>query len=514
MRPGDTAALLALASTAVADVVTIPVARSPAKSVQKRNPRLSKRATLTESLVNNITEGGYYATVSVGTPGQTLTMVLDTGSSDAFVISADADLCTEKKLQVVDQETCGATYNASESSTYKDLIPGGFEIEYADGTTAAGDYITDDFLIGGKTVKNLQMGLADKTAVGTGVLGIGFELNEAAQAVYSNLVVSMVNQSVVSTMAYSLYLNDYYSSTGNILFGGVDTEKFIGDLVVVPILPDAESKNYSSFTVGLTGLSFASSNGTTYNQSLSDDDGSLDSILDSGTTLSYLPDDIATSLFSAVGAYEYTELGSSLALVDCSLDVEFTFRINSTASIVVPRDELVLDVISGDEVPTSIPFANPCLFGIQNIGDESDESGGGGGGGPEGTGSAARQAEYAILGDSFLRSAYVVYDLDNLQIGLAQANLNSTSTNVQALSAGESSMPAFSGVASQSASSSSSSGTSTSTTGTSTTGTSSGTTSTKKSAAMGRSPPTYEGLMSVVGITLAFAMSGGLLFWL
>lgn len=298
------------------------------------------------------------------------------------------------------------------------------------------------------------MGIADKTAVGTGILGIGFELNEAAETMYSNLVADMVNQSRITTMAYSLYLNDYYSSTGNILFGGVDTDKFIGNLVTVPILPDAESKNYSSFTVGLTGLSFAFSNGTTYNQSLTSESGSLLSILDSGTTLTYLPDDIATPLFDAVGAYQYTSLGSSLALVDCSTDVEFSFRINNTVTITVPTDELVLDSLSGTTLPSDLPFTSPCLFGIQNIGSSSSSSGGSSGG-------SARTADYAILGDSFLRSAYVVYDLSNLQIGLAPANLNSTSTNVQELKSGESSLPAFSGVASQVASSSGSSGTST-----------------------------------------------------
>ncbi|PSR77262.1 aspartic peptidase domain-containing protein [Coniella lustricola] len=474
MKLSDTATLLALAATASAEAIQLPVARNAAGSAaRKRHPRLSKRATITESLVNNVTEGGYYASVSVGTPGQALTMVLDTGSSDGFVISADADLCTEKRLQLLYDETCGATYNSSESSTYKDLIPDGFEIEYADGTTAEGSYITDDFSIGGKTVKNLQLGLASQTAVGTGILGIGFELNEAAEKQYSNLVASMANQSLIPTMAYSLYLNDYYSSMGSIVFGGVDTDKFIGNLNTVPILKDSVSGEYSSFTVGLSGLEFAFANGTSYTQSLSSEGGTLDSILDSGTTLTYLPDTIATPLFEAVGAYQYSEFlsESTLAIVDCALDLNFTFRINSTATIVVPRDELVLDVLTGsdgdDSLPSDIPFANPCLFGIQNMGDESEESGGGGG---DST-SISTSTDYAILGDSFLRSAYVVYDLDNLQIGIAQANLNSTSSNVQELSADASGLPAFSGVASQTASSptsSSGSGSSSSSSGTST----------------------------------------------
>lgn len=109
MKLSDTVTLLALASTATADVVAIPVQRNTAGSVRRRSPLLSKRATVTESLINNITAGGYYATVSVGTPGQDMTLVLDTGSSDAWVVSADANLCTEKKLQVLYDDTCGAT---------------------------------------------------------------------------------------------------------------------------------------------------------------------------------------------------------------------------------------------------------------------------------------------------------------------------------------------------------------------------------------------------------------------
>lgn len=339
--------------------------------------------------------------------------------------------------------------DSSSSSTYTNL-GSDFEIQYVDGSTASGAYFTDDFTIGGTTVKDLQMGLADETAIGTGILGIGFNLNEAAEKVYSNLATSLVNQSLVSTTAYSLYLNDYYSSTGSILFGGVDTDKFIGTLAIVPILRDSQSGNYSSFTVALTGLSFASSNGTTYDQSLSSEAGSLDSILDSGTTLTYLPDAIATELFDAIGAYQYAPYysSSSIALVDCSLDADFTFRINGTATLTVPADELVIDAFAGyqDTIPDDVPFGSTCLFGIQSLGDASDESGGGDG---SGSGGSDEVADYAILGDTFLRSAYVVYDLDNLQVGIAPANLNSTSTNVQELSAGETGLPQLTGVASQ-----------------------------------------------------------------
>jgi hypothetical protein len=266
------------------------------------------------------------------------------------------------------------------------------------------------------------MGLANRTASGIGVLGIGFTANEAAETLYPNLVDQMVAQDFIPTKAYSLYLNDYQSSTGNISFGGVDTEKFIGGLTVIPIVPDAQTQNFTSFTVNMTAVSYAFSNGTTGNARLQG--GGLDAILDSGTTLSYLPDDVATPLFDALGAFTYSSLGSvGLTMVECSLatsGLELTFRFNESVSIVVPADEIVIDAFVQGVIPPEIPLEQPCLFGIQNSGDSLPSEG-------------ARQIDFALLGDTFLRSAYVVYDLDNNEIAMAQANLNSTDTNVQEL---------------------------------------------------------------------------------
>lgn len=471
MKLSSPTALLALAATTSADVLRIPVARISPGAVTGRDPhpRLSKRASFTESLANNITGGGYYASVTVGTPGQNFDLVMDTGSSDAFLIAQYADLCGSRILQAFYETTCGQTFDPSLSSTYQVAVPGGFQIEYLDGSGASGDYIKDKFNIGGATINALQMGLANKTATGTGVLGIGFRANEATASEYPNLIDQMLNQSLIPTRAYSLYLNDYSSSTGNILFGGVDTQKFIGELVDVPILPDSQSQNYTSFTVGMTALSLSYSNGTTYHANISGN--SLDAILDSGTTLSYLPDEVATPLFASVGAYAYgasyqSSAASELALVDCALagsGLEVTLRFNGAAAVTVPADELVIDAFDQAEIPDEVPFEEACLFGIQNLGSSVE-------GGEE------AQMSFALLGDTFLRSAYVVYDIDNRQVGLAQANLNSTKSDVQGLSADVASLPAYTGVAKQeepsaSGSISSTSGTvsSTSTAGSSTT---------------------------------------------
>lgn len=45
------------------------------------------------SLLNNITNGAYVTTIKVGSPEQTLTLQVDTGSSDTWLPSTQAQIC-------------------------------------------------------------------------------------------------------------------------------------------------------------------------------------------------------------------------------------------------------------------------------------------------------------------------------------------------------------------------------------------------------------------------------------
>lgn len=104
---------------------------------------------------------------------------------------------------------------------------------------SSGNYITDDFTIGGATIKNLQMGLANTTTSGFGIIGIGFDENEGSltsitSVPYPNLIDQMVSQGLINTKAYSLYLDDLEESTGSIVFGGVDTNKFMYVEIISP----------------------------------------------------------------------------------------------------------------------------------------------------------------------------------------------------------------------------------------------------------------------------------------
>ncbi|KAI0595229.1 aspartic peptidase domain-containing protein [Biscogniauxia sp. FL1348] len=401
-------------------------------SKHTNNPTLRRRSpTYSQELNNNITGGGYYADVFIGTPPQPVSLVLDTGSSDVWVLDTNANICRSVKLQAY-YGYCVSTYNASKSSTYQMVGEDSFTIKYIDGSGAAGDYIKDTFTIGGANITNLQMGLAEDTNINSGLLGVGFSANVASDVKYPNIMDLFEEQGLIATQAYSLYLDDLYAETGTILFGGLDTEKYIGELKAVPILPDAESKNYTSFSVALSSLTMTADNGTVTNFT----QAAIPAILDSGTTLSYLPTSMANRIIAAFGAVDDTSTdGTGLVYVNCdylsdnrNLTLDFQFGGSSGPLIRVPIDELILDNVKGyveiGLVVPDLPFDNVCSFGIQG------------------------SMGLYLLGDTFLRSAYVVYDLSNKQIALAPANLNSTRSNIVEISK-ESGIPDVTGVASQ-----------------------------------------------------------------
>lgn len=75
--------------------------------------------TLNLDAINNITGGGYYAEFDIGTPGQKIGFLLDTGSSDTWVNSVDTDLCNSISLQATNgfcMTTCKLNWNSPQCS--------------------------------------------------------------------------------------------------------------------------------------------------------------------------------------------------------------------------------------------------------------------------------------------------------------------------------------------------------------------------------------------------------------
>lgn len=174
---------------------------------------LRKRAnTYEEVITNDLTVGGYFAACAMGTPYQNLTLQLDTGSSDIWVPDSTAQACQDSKSNP--QGCSFGTFDPSKSDTFVDVGKNEFNISYVDGSHSQGDYFTDRFEIGGAVV-NVTMGLGIDTDIAYGLVGVGYALNEAivadthsANSAYPNLPVTMEQEGLINTIAYSLWLND------------------------------------------------------------------------------------------------------------------------------------------------------------------------------------------------------------------------------------------------------------------------------------------------------------------
>lgn len=367
--------------------------------------RLRKRAgTLQETLDNE--ETLYFANVSLGTPAQSLRLDIDTGSSDIWTNSANSDLCQMYAAECAQS----GTYNANSSTSYK-YVNSEFFIKYADGSEAVGDYATDTLSIGGQAIEGVQFGIGYNSSSAQGILGIGYAANEASISTtgktYNNLPEVLQGAGVINTMAYSLWLNDLDANEGSILFGGVDSEKYQGTLATVPIIQ--EEGEYREFIIGLSSVSAA-------NQSIFSN-SPIPVLLDSGSSLSYLPTTYADAIFQVFNA-EY-DSNAGAAVVDCNMansddTVDFDF---SGQTISVPMSEVV--IVDGYRRGTPV-----CILGISDAGDTT-----------------------SVLGDTFLRSAYVVYDLSNNQISVAPTKFNSTQSSVKEIASGTSGVPGASVVA-------------------------------------------------------------------
>ncbi|KAI6081483.1 acid protease [Hypoxylon rubiginosum] len=411
------ATTLAATGALVASVAQAQVVQWDIVKRQTAPNTLTRRQanTFTEVITNEKLRGGYFATCSVGTPAQNLTLQLDTGSSDIWVPSSSASVCE----QASDDGCTFGSFDSSKSTSFTVVGEDAFSISYVDGSSSTGDYITDTFQIGGATLDNMTMGLGRKTDIPYGLVGVGYALNEAIVAStqstsesYDNLPVLMQKQGLINTNAYSLWLNDLDANTGSILFGGIDTEKYKGDLSRIDIYQDASSQAYTSFTVAMTSLQAVSSSGA---DTLSSSAFPIPVVLDSGTTFSYLPTDLAEQVWQEVGAEYYSNYG--VPLIPCEMEnsaghFSFGFGGSGGPVINITMDELVVSLADGD--PYTFPSGQykgqaACQFGLQNFSSST-----------------------YLLGDTFLRSAYVVYDLVNNQIGLAPTDFNATDSNVVA----------------------------------------------------------------------------------
>lgn len=385
----------------------------------------------------------YFATLKVGANGDENNVMVDTGSSDLWITSSDVscfrrpyfkrgleDSLVMQQRTVydfedknsglqrrdnhtatdapgkIDDSLCkvlGSFSTEASGSFYLNSTAPDFMITYEDTSYAKGVWRSDYVSIGSLNVSECNFAVVNETNSDVGVLGIGLPdlevtVDTESPYTYENFPIRLKSIGAIKKVAYSLYLNDVDSMTGSVLFGAVDHAKYSGQLQTVPLV-NLDPRLYdhpSTFHIVLNSVTLG--DGT---QEILVTNSSSAALLDSGTGLSYLPKNMVESIAKLLNG-EINEEG--YYEVDCiyntsSAHVDFNF---TGVHIKVPLS----DVIMRPEGPEN----SKCYLGLKS-----------------------HREDNSILGDNFLRHAYVVYDLEQYEISLAQVNYSDTE-NIEIIS--------------------------------------------------------------------------------
>ncbi|GMF03377.1 unnamed protein product [Ambrosiozyma monospora] len=225
-------------------------------------------------------------------------------------------------------------------------------------------------------IPDVNIAVCDSTDSDVGVLGISYRELESTNSqssdspyTYQNLPLTLKDQGLISKLTYSVYLDDPDSPTANILFGAVDKDKYTGDLALLPIVNgrDTGSSEPSEIDVTISSISVGSKKS---NKKVEIASGAAAGLLDTGTTLLYVSDDV----FKAINKVAGLKTTQGYPTIDCSLTDDYFLTFNFQGfDVDISFKNLLLDT---DDSST-------CVLGLQSSGDDS-----------------------FILGDKFLTSVY------------------------------------------------------------------------------------------------------------
>ncbi|KAK0672186.1 aspartic peptidase domain-containing protein [Cercophora samala] len=338
------------------------------------SPTLHRRAADRRWGWSNLEELGgiaYIIQLDIGTPPQKVRVFVDTGSYELWVnprcsTSASDSLC----------QTFGNYFPSKSNSAMH--IGGNFAVTYGTGAVR-GSYWSDVMSIAMFQIPQVQFAVAaDSNYTFAGILGLGYAYPYSIP--YPSVLNLMVSQKMISAPIFSLGLGGDGDGFSEIIFGGVNRWKFAGPLVPVSIWPPIKEQDprWVQYWVNVTsvGLTRPKEAGKLYTPR---EGFTMPTLIDTGSTLSYIREDLVAVIGQQFNA-EIDTQGNYF--VDCKYrdmpgTVDFGFN-NGAMVINVRYKDFIYQLYPGR-----------CMLGVQ----------------PADYGST-----YYVLGDTFIRGAYLVFD--------------------------------------------------------------------------------------------------------
>ncbi|MCJ1322483.1 hypothetical protein MMC15_007832 [Xylographa vitiligo] len=332
----------------------------------------------------------YLCPVTIGTPGQTFNLDFDTGSADLWIFSTELP-----KATITAAGNDHTIYNPKDSSTYTATKGASWKISYGDGSSASGTVGTDNVTIGGLTIKNQTIELAKtlsaqfSSGVGDGLLGLAFSsINTVTPGPAHTPVENLISQDDISSSEELFTANlgswrdasDPDAGESFYTFGYIDQAPLQAAGVTEPYYTPVDNSQgfwmFNSASASVNGQSIARTNNT--------------AIADTGTTLALVDDTTCKAIYAAIpgSSYDSTQQGYVFpSTVTADQLPVVTFAVGDQQFAVQKEDLAFADAGNGN-----------VYGGIQSRGDMT----------------------FDILGDTFLKSIYAIFDLGNTRFGAVQ----------------------------------------------------------------------------------------------
>ncbi|KAI1817090.1 aspartic peptidase domain-containing protein [Poronia punctata] len=325
----------------------------------------------------------WLAPVTIGTPPQTLFVDIDTGSTDSWFFSTEAD-----KGSISGQDL----WDPAKSSTSA-LIPAcSWQIIYGDWSTSSGTCYRDAFGLGNLTIHNMTIGSAKSvssmfttTSYMSGIVGLAWPKLQQARPPQKSLLdlLPEILDEPIFTVDFR-----HNSSKGSFNFGYIDHELHESDIVYTGV---DNSKGYwavKNTAFGISGKNLTYSFLSPKNV-----------IVDTGTTLLFAPQSSVDTYYSSVPGANYSNSDYGYVF-PCDAELpDFLWELSDDGG----------NVVSGAVPGAYLVYAHTsdklCYGGLQGL----DNFGGG---------------IQGIFGDIFLKSGFFVFDIKGKRIGAASKHLS------------------------------------------------------------------------------------------
>ncbi|KAL0137870.1 aspartic peptidase domain-containing protein [Mucor lusitanicus] len=392
------------------DTISLPIEKS------NQLNRLQKRSAAHSLQLYNNQGAEYLINIGIGTPVQNFTVSLDTGSSDLWVPSTS---CSE-------QECPYSRFDPSKSSTFtivNDTPPF---------ISLNGTFAKDDVRLGNAHISQQIFGLASSTqdlilmssSPSNGILGLGYPALTTGDVKYDPFLFRLHKEGLIQEPVFSVSMGSVHDQgwTGELLLGGTNPEKYVGEIAYEPVwgentywMVGGKSIHIVKETTQsevMLNSTFASVRGL---------------IIDTGTTLTYMDHALADEIVRMVAGNVVLDQMSGVYLIDCGVrgdattDYFLEFTMEKT-KLVIPINDLILPLVGGAGVGGP-DEKDLCMFGIAPWMTT-------------GTSQKMNEKGWILIGDSVLRSTYLVFDMKNHQIGFAKTSMHATKEALSSLDSG------------------------------------------------------------------------------